>query len=89
MRIAEKDTFIHYALLAIVCGLIMVTTSGCALMDQNGLGEFHLTVGHRSVTKREVKEETYRTGKPIICYVMPSRCPQAEPAATADEANGS
>ena len=89
MRIEEKDTFIHYVLLAIVCGLIMATTSGCALMDQNGLGEFHLTVGHRSVTEHKSSQSTYRTSKSAICYIMPSRCTQEPVPPTDDEGKAS
>ena len=75
---------------AVLAGMMCFGT-GCSLMDQNGLGEFHLTVGHRSVTKREVKEETYRTDKPAICYLLPSRCAgqQAQPTQQGQQPEGS
>lgn len=80
MRIEEKDTFIHYVLLAIVCGLIMVSTSGCAGLELGG------RVGLYRVDERSESQKTYRNPKPAICYLLPSRCQQSAPV---DEANAS
>jgi predicted cobalt transporter CbtA len=84
MRIEEKDTFIHYVLLAIVCGLIMATTSGCALMNDGT--ELVLKAGIYGVSEKQESQRLARNPKPYICYMFPSRC-QSQP--TADEANGS
>jgi len=80
MKIEEKDTFIHYVLLAIVCGLIMATTSGCSGIEVGG------RLGIYAVDERQESQKTYRSAKPAICYVFPSRC---QPTAVTDEANGS
>ena len=80
MKIQEKDTFIHYVLLAIVCGLIMATTSGCAGLELGG------RLGIYRIDSRQESQQTFRNPKPAICYLLPSRCQQSAPV---DEANGS
>ena len=51
MRIAEKDTFIHYVLLMLVCGLIMTMTSGCAGLELGGkFSEHSAILSRQSVT---------------------------------------
>lgn len=78
-RIAEKDTFIHYVLLMLVCGLIMATTSGCAGLELGG------KLGIYRVDERFEKQKTYRNPKPAICYLLPSRCTNNEAAPDPEE----
>jgi hypothetical protein len=66
--------------LMLVCGLIMATTSGCSGLEVGG------RLGIYAVDERQESQKTYRSAKPAICYVFPSRCQQQAPT---DEANGS
>jgi hypothetical protein len=64
MKIAEKDTFIHYVLLMLVCGLIMATTSGCSGIELGGrLGVYRVDTYSNSV-------HTQRKPLPLKCYFV-------------------